>query len=111
MYPEHRLEIVFQPHLFSRTRDFADGFAESLALADGVYLLPIYAAREEPMPGVSSAMLAERMDGIDPVLPRDGRELLERLRERKPGVLLMAGAGDISDLVEPVRELMAASDQ
>jgi UDP-N-acetylmuramate--alanine ligase len=81
LFPDMKCTVIFQPHLFSRTRDFADGFAASLDLADEVYLLPIYPAREKPMEGVTSELIAEKMQQGKAVI--DGKEaLLERLRQR-----------------------------
>jgi UDP-N-acetylmuramate--alanine ligase len=61
LYPGRKLTVIFQPHLYTRTRDFAPGFAAALSLADEVILLPIYPAREEPIPGVSSEMILEQV--------------------------------------------------
>jgi UDP-N-acetylmuramate--alanine ligase len=99
--------ILFQPHLFSRTRDFADGFAESLNLADEVFLLPVYPARELPVEGVSSEMIAEKMDAGKAVVCTK-EEILEILKDKVSGVELFitAGAGDIDALVGPVRTIL-----
>lgn len=105
MYPERRCVIVFQPHLFSRTHDLADGFAEVLSSADEICLLPIYPARELPMPGVSSALIAERMTNKNVQL-LEKSELVTEMSKRKPDLLLMAGAGDIDTLVEPVKQAL-----
>jgi len=107
LYPERRLVVVFQPHLFSRTNDFADGFAAVLDKADEVYLLPIYPAREKPMPGVTSSLIADRMkDAQVQILEKE--EMLELLGQKdeewKDGVVLVtAGAGDIDRMVEPLK--------
>lgn len=107
LYPERRLVVVFQPHLFSRTNDFADGFAAVLDKADEVYLLPIYPAREKPMPGVTSSLIADRMkDAQVQILEKE--EVLELLGQKdeewKDGVVLVtAGAGDIDRMVEPLK--------
>jgi UDP-N-acetylmuramate--alanine ligase len=110
LFPGMRSTVVFQPHLFTRTRDFADGFAESLDLSDEVFLLPVYPAREMPIEGVTSAMIADRMDKGKARVGSKG-QLLEFIREKKKrnhGVelLIMAGAGDIDALVAPVREIL-----
>jgi UDP-N-acetylmuramate--alanine ligase len=105
MYPGRRCVIVFQPHLFSRTHDLADGFAEVLSAADEICLLPIYPARELPMPGVSSALIAERMTNKNVQL-LEKSELVTEMNKRKPDLLLMAGAGDIDTLVEPVKQAL-----
>lgn len=109
LFPEKKLTVIFQPHLFTRTRDFADGFAESLSLADEVILLPIYPARELPIEGVNSAMLANRMEaGKVKLLEKE--EMLNWVRmeyaQSAGGTLVMAGAGDIDALVNPVAELL-----
>jgi UDP-N-acetylmuramate--alanine ligase len=100
LFPGKKITGVFQPHLFSRTRDFADGFAESLGLLDEVILLPIYPARELPIPGIDSHMLLDKIFGnVKKHLEKS--ELLAELTRSKPEVLLMLGAGDIDTLVEP----------
>jgi UDP-N-acetylmuramate--alanine ligase len=106
LYPGLRCTLIFQPHLFSRTRDFAGGFAESLNLADEVLLLPIYPARELPMEGVTSRLIADRMKpGKAKVVGRD--ELLKILSDRKGlELVITAGAGDIDALVGPIREIL-----
>jgi UDP-N-acetylmuramate--alanine ligase len=110
LYPEKNCTIIFQPHLFTRTRDFADGFAESLDLADEVLLLPIYPARELPIAGVTSELIAARMPG-EKARITDKKEILTDLENKvkkgkKPALLITAGAGDIDTLVEPIRQLL-----
>ncbi len=102
LYPHARITGVFQPHLFSRTRDFADGFAEALDLLDEPILLEIYPARELPIPGVSAQMLLDRMKNPNKRLIAKG-DVLGELAKNKPEVLLTLGAGDIDTLVEPIR--------
>jgi len=102
LFPEKTLTVVFQPHLFSRTRDSRDGFAESLSLADEIILLPIYPAREEPIEGVSSEIILERMSGKK-VVVLDREELLEEIEKRQPELLLTVGAGDISELIPEIK--------
>lgn len=104
MYPGKKLTAIFQPHLFSRTRDFAAGFSESLSLADEVILLDIYPAREQPIPGVSSAMLLDAISSKEKVLCRK-EDLPALMRDRHPEVLLTIGAGDIDQLVQPLKKL------
>ena len=89
---------VFQPHLYTRTRDFADEFAEALDLLDSVILLPIYPAREKPIEGVTSELLLQKMNNPNK-LSLKKTELLPYLIEHKPDVLLTIGAGDIDRLV------------
>lgn len=107
LFPGKHLTGVFQPHLFSRTRDFADGFAEALDQLDEPILLEIYPARELPIPGVSSDMLRQRMK--NPSVRLLGKEqLLGALKSIHPGVLLTLGAGDIDTFVQPIRQLLEA---
>ena len=109
LFPRMKCTVIFQPHLFTRTRDFADGFAESLDLADEVLLLPIYPARELPIEGVTSSLIAGKMRGGKARLA-DKEELLRIIKEEAKGergrVLVTAGAGDIDTLVEPIRRLL-----
>lgn len=98
MYPTQRLTVIFQPHLFSRTRDFAAGFSESLSLADEVVLLDIYPARELPIPGVNSEMLLEGIKANKKTLINKD-QVMDYLKESCPEVLVTMGAGDIDRLV------------
>ena len=101
MYPHRKLTAVFQPHLFTRTRDFAKGFSESLSLADDVVLLDIYPARELPIEGVTASMLLE--DITSPKKSLQSKEgLLNYLKSAKTDVLVTIGAGDIDRLVTPI---------
>jgi UDP-N-acetylmuramate--alanine ligase len=104
MYPSKKCTIIFQPHLFTRTRDLADGFAASLDLADEVILLPIYPARELPIEGVSSEMIMQRMKGN--VVLKSKHELEALVLELQPELLLTAGAGDIDTMIEPLKNAM-----
>ncbi len=104
LYPDKRITAIFQPHLFSRTRDFSEGFQKSLSLADSVLLLPIYPAREEPIPGVDSAMLLDGIDTEKRLLEKS--ELLPFLTGADIEVLLTVGAGDIDRLVPEIKELL-----
>jgi UDP-N-acetylmuramate--alanine ligase len=103
LYPGWTVKAVFQPHLYSRTRDFAEEFSEVLSQMDELILLPIYPAREEPIEGVSSAIL---LSGISPekVQLMSKAEALESLGYRAQTVLLTLGAGDIDRMVEPLKE-------
>jgi UDP-N-acetylmuramate--alanine ligase len=105
MYPGKKLTAVFQPHLFTRTRDFASGFSESLSLADEVLLLDIYPAREQPIPGVTAAMLLEGITSKSKSL-QSKENLLDYLKDNRPKVLVTLGAGDIDRLVGPIVNLM-----
>jgi UDP-N-acetylmuramate--alanine ligase len=103
-YPGRKITGVFQPHLYSRTRDFAQGFAESLSALDELILLSIYPAREEPIEGVTSAIIFDRVRLKKKV--RIGKEqLMEVLSGKKPELLLTLGAGDIDQFVEPIVNL------
>ena len=105
--------LIFQPHLFSRTRDFADGFAETLDLADEIILLPIYPAREVPIEGVTSDLILSKMSNRNRQL-MEKSELLKYIKEeyvpkvdqQSGHVLIMAGAGDIDAMVEPVKNII-----
>lgn len=105
MYPASKLTVVFQPHLFSRTRDFADGFSESLSLADEVVLLDIYPARELPIEGVTSEMLLEKIQSKKKALVSK-EDLLNYLEKSAPEVLVTLGAGDIDRLVPKIASWM-----
>ncbi len=114
MFPNKKCNVVFQPHLFSRTRDLAEGFAEVLDLADDIILLPIYPARELPMEGVSSGMILDRMHSEDKIVMSKEQLLLHLKLEKEAHVeegfegmvLITAGAGDIDTLVQPIREIL-----
>jgi UDP-N-acetylmuramate--alanine ligase len=93
---------VFQPHLFSRTRDLCDDFAASLSAADEIVLLPIYPARELPIPGVASEMIIEKMTNKN-VLLLQKEELSAWVKVHKPKLLVMAGAGDIDVLIRNIK--------
>lgn len=108
LFPGRWLTGMFQPHLFSRTRDFLDGFAEALDGLDEVWLLDIYPAREEPIPGVSSAVILKRMKNPNARLI-DKADILASLQNLKPGVLLSLGAGDIDAQVAPVKQHLEQS--
>jgi UDP-N-acetylmuramate--alanine ligase len=105
LYPDRALTAVFQPHLFSRTRDFADGFAESLSLADSVILLDIYPARELPIEGVTSELIFR---GIQSKSKRKCTkdELPGVVREMKPSLLVTIGAGDIDQMVPVLKSVL-----
>lgn len=105
LYPDKKITGVFQPHLFSRTRDFADGFAESLDLLDECILLDIYPARELPIEGVTSQMLLDKMKSKQKHLVKK-ENLLEFLKDRPLEVLLTMGAGDIDKFVQPIEEML-----
>ncbi|HCN83320.1 MAG TPA: UDP-N-acetylmuramate--L-alanine ligase [Sphingobacteriaceae bacterium] len=105
LYPEKKLTAIFQPHLFSRTRDFADGFAQSLSMVDELIMLDIYPARELPIPGVTSDMILEKMS-ISNKRKCGKKEAVELVSREKPALLLTVGAGDIDTLVEPLKNAL-----
>jgi UDP-N-acetylmuramate--alanine ligase len=108
MLPRHKVVAVFQPHLFSRTRDFQDGFAAALSKADAVVLLEIYPAREEPMPGVTSQIVLDRITLQDKTLTNlAGLQDTLKKYQTRPVVVLTIGAGDIDTQVEATRQLVA----
>lgn len=107
LYPGRKLTVVFQPHLYTRTRDFYRGFAEALSLADEVILIPIYPARELPIPGVESEMILPLISGVKKeVVAREN--LIDTIKNRNFEILLTAGAGDIADLVPGIARACGA---
>ena len=105
LYNEQKVTGVFQPHLFSRTRDFADGFAASLSLLDAVIMLDIYPARELPIEGVNSNMILDKITISDKQLCSK-EAMLSEIKGRRPEVVLTLGAGDIDQLVERVKTVL-----
>ena len=105
VFPDKKITGIFQPHLFSRTRDFADGFGESLSLLNELMLLEIYPAREEPIPGITSDTILKRVK-IERKKIYNKTELLETIGLIKPEVLLTMGAGDIDQLVQPILKIV-----
>ena len=106
MYPDKRIVGAFQPHLFSRTRDFFDGFAHELSALDELVLLPIYPARELPIEGVNSERLLEAAQAPKKQL-LTAQEALAYLKEQKDCVILTIGAGDIDRIVEPLTKALS----
>lgn len=104
IYPNRKITGIFQPHLFTRTRDFAEGFASSLSLLDEVILLDIYPARELPIAGVDSKMILDNISVPAQLCSKE--ELINVLESKDIEVLLTLGAGDIDKLVEPIRSLL-----
>lgn len=107
LFKDERCTVIFQPHLYTRTRDLADEFAESLDTADEVVLLPIYPARELPIEGVSSEMIVNKMQ-LEKKKVLNKEEMLSWVKENQPKLLVMCGAGDIDGLVEPVKKILEA---
>lgn len=106
MYPNDEITIVFQPHLYSRTRDFALGFSQSLSLADHVVLLDIYPARELPIAGVTSDMLIRNIEAKS-ITSYQKEDVLTYFDQNQPRVVLTVGAGDIDTLVLPIKEKLS----
>jgi UDP-N-acetylmuramate--alanine ligase len=106
LYPDKKITGIFQPHLFSRTRDFFDGFAAELSKLDDIVVLPIYPAREEPIPGVTSDGLLEKITApVKQLLsPADALAYVSKIEE---GVVLTIGAGDIDRIVEPLKKALS----
>lgn len=105
MFEGRKLTAVFQPHLYTRTRDFAPEFAKALSQADKVVLLDIYPAREEPIPGVDSKLIFERITAAQKVLV-EKEKLVEYLKQEPLEILVTFGAGNIDRLVEPITEML-----
>lgn len=105
VFADKELTVVFQPHLFTRTRDFMDGFAESLSLADRVILLDIYPARELPIEGVTSAALLEKITSKEKILSSK-EELINTIKSIDPELIMTVGAGDIDRFVPQIEKLL-----
>ncbi len=103
LYPSKLITVIFQPHLYSRTRDFQDGFAKSLELADDIILMEIYPAREEPIPGITSEVILGKINNSNKMICERER-LLEVIAQKDPEVLLTVGAGDIDREVEKIKD-------
>jgi UDP-N-acetylmuramate--alanine ligase len=104
MYPDKKILGIFQPHLYSRTQHLAKEFGESLEHLDEAIILDIYPAREEPIEGVCSGLIKQHMQSI-PVTLSNKKDVLDLIREKEFDILLTMGAGDIDQLVEPIRNI------
>ena len=105
LYPHKKLTTIFQPHLYTRTRDFAEGFAEVLDMSDELIMLDIYPARELPIEGVNADMILDRMHLLDK--RKCGKQAaVDLVRIEKPELLLTVGAGDIDQLVAPLKNAL-----
>lgn len=109
LYPDKRICGVFQPHLYSRTRDFAGEFAQSLELLDDIILLPIYPAREEPIEGITSDTILGKIRKSSKYYVEKDR-LLPLLKTLQPELLVTLGAGDIDRFVEPITEMIRENE-
>jgi len=106
LYPNEKVLAIFQPHLFSRTKDFADGFAKSLSAFDEIILLDIYPARELPMEGITSHWLMDKMTNPNKKLVQKN-ELITNILSSQAKVIVTIGAGDIGELVQPIKEALS----
>jgi UDP-N-acetylmuramate--alanine ligase len=105
IFPGRKLTAIFQPHLYTRTRDFAEEFAAALSAVDKLILLPIYPAREEPIPGVTSEIILQDVTAPEKVLvPKE--ELMEYLEKEPVDVLVTFGAGNIDRFIDPITRLI-----
>ena len=105
LFPDKKITVVFQPHLYSRTKDFLNDFGISLSNIDELILLDIYPARELPIPGINSNVLLEKISCKNKMLV-DRKELIPELQNRVLEVLLTLGAGDINELVSPINSML-----
>lgn len=105
LYPGKKITAVFQPHLYSRTRDFADWFAKSLSLADAVFMLDIYPAREQPIAGVTSEIIYKNVE-VDFKERCTKENIAEKIKDADVEVLVTIGAGDIDVVVEPLKNVL-----
>ncbi|MCC3158173.1 UDP-N-acetylmuramate--L-alanine ligase [Hymenobacter sp. 15J16-1T3B] len=106
LYPGRKLRVIFQPHLFTRTRDFAEGFAQSLSLADEVLLLPIYPARELPIEGVTSEIIFEKLTSPRKALLSKEQAIQAERYDDEFEVIATVGAGDIDQLVPELKKIL-----
>lgn len=105
LYPTKKITGIFQPHLYSRTRDFVDGFAKSLSLLNELLLMDIYPARELPIEGISSQLILDKVTLTQKQLVTKDN-LLDTVKNSKPELLLTLGAGDIDVFIKPIKELL-----
>lgn len=105
IFPGRKLTAIFQPHLYTRTRDFAEGFAEALSKVDKLILLDIYPAREEPIPGVTSEIIYDKVTAPEKVLLKK-EDLMGYLEKEPVDVLVTFGAGNIDRFIEPIEDML-----
>lgn len=105
LYPTRPLTLVFQPHLYSRTRDFMEAFSDVLSLADELILMPIYPARELPIDGITSDILLAKCQNSTKML-MDEQQVISYVSKANPRLLVTAGAGNIDRLVQPLKEIL-----
>ncbi|QNL50117.1 UDP-N-acetylmuramate--L-alanine ligase [Olivibacter sp. SDN3] len=109
LFPDDHITCIFQPHLFTRTRDFVDDFAEALSLADTLLLMEIYPAREEPIAGIDADWLLSKVT-ITSKLKLNAEEVLTYVREERPKVIITVGAGNIDLLVDPLKAILTYAE-
>ncbi|MBQ5481801.1 MAG: UDP-N-acetylmuramate--L-alanine ligase, partial [Bacteroidales bacterium] len=109
IFPGRKICGIFQPHLYTRTRDFADDFADALSGLDSLILLPIYPAREEPIPGVTSQIIFDRVTIADKILI-EKEALMDVLQARKLDCLVTFGAGNIDRFIEPIEQMLRSRE-
>ena len=105
IFPGRKLTAIFQPHLYTRTRDFADDFAEALSNVDKLIMLDIYPAREEPIPGVTSEIIFDNVTAPEKVIMKK-EELMEYLKDEPIDTLITFGAGNIDRFIKPITEML-----
>ena len=105
IYPDRKMTLIFQPHLFTRTRDFMDEFAESLSLADSLLLMEIYPAREKPLPGITSSELLKKISCHEKQICQK-EDLIATIKNLKPELIITMGAGDIDRFVPQIESLL-----
>jgi UDP-N-acetylmuramate--alanine ligase len=105
IFPRRKLTAIFQPHLYTRTRDFADEFAQALSQVDKLILLDIYPAREEPIPGVTSEIIFENVTAPEKVIMKK-EELMDYLQNEPVDTLITFGAGNIDRYIRPITEML-----
>ena len=103
LYPNKKLTAVFQPHLFTRTRDFIEDFASALSMVDELLLMPIYPAREKPIEGVTSEWLLDKIT-IQNKRILDHKGVEEFVKQEMPELIVTVGAGNIDRLVKPIKQ-------
>ena len=106
LYPDRKLTVIFQPHLFSRTKDFAADFASVLSTVDDLLLLEIYPARELPIPGIDSRFLLDQITLASKLVCEKG-QVLDLIKAKRPELLVTVGAGDIDTLVQPLKNVLS----
>lgn len=105
LYPKRKLTVIFQPHLFTRTRDFANEFASVLSTADELLLLDIYPARELPLEGIDAQFLLNKITLSNKrILGKDA--VIQYVKDEKPELILTVGAGDIDTIIEPIKNIL-----